>query len=410
MSRKNVHRVVVGGSIGSGILNKPKIEKRKRNPNMIYPGQSVWNGSLQQKVYDILKNEYESYGKKISKNELVEKSNKICIENKQMALEMARKIFDDFNNEFNKEEAKNDFTEIKKEKRKPKILLICDVRNWAWWNKSEYIKKYLSNEYDIDIINVFGKGKQGINKKKYDLYFTYGYSFVNYLNGIPKHKKVTGVTAHRPKHLIVSQMKRCGYVHANSLLLKRDLKKWGLSNIFYVPNGVDTDLFKPIKNIPQKRDNIIVGHVGKDSVMKGQNIIRTAIDKSKAKSFLHLNDWQNMIPYKEMYKKYQDIDVFIIASDEDGTPNPGLEAMACERPVISNNIGNMPEIIKNGYNGFIVKKDVNEYVEKINWMRNNREKMIEMGKNARKSLIEDGWDWKDKAENYRKMFEKILNV
>jgi len=415
MAKRNVHRRVIGGSIGSGILNtrKPRVEVNKekgRNINMIYPGQTVWNGSLQQKVYNVLKFEYESHGEKISKEKLVEKANKICNENKKMAIEIARKEFEDIDVKIDKEKAKKEFKKIVKEKRKPKILLICDVRNWAWWNKSIYLKKYLADEFDIEVMNIHGKGGTGVNKKKYDIYLTYGYSFVNYLNGIPKHKKITGVTAHRPKNMIVNQMKKCGYVHANSLLLKRELEKWGLKNVFYVPNGVDLKLFRPIKDIPLKRDKIIVGHIGKDSNMKGQNIIKEAISKAGAQSFLHLNTWQNMVPYKEMYKKYQDIDVFIVASVEDGTPNPALEAMACGRPVISNNIGNMPEIIINEYNGFIVKKDVNAYVEKIKWFSENRDKLIEMGKNARQTLIDNGWDWKSQAENYRKMFKKVLNV
>ncbi len=413
MVKKNVHRSVIGGSIGSGILNKPKIEinkKYKKERKMIYPGQSIWVGSAQEKVYKFLKRKYED---DISKDELVKKANKICIENKKLTSQIINQINDEESFDFkeiDKKEAKKEFKEIKIEKRKPRILMICDVKEWAWWNKSVYLKKYLSDEFDIDIINIHGNGKSSVNKNNYDIYLTYGYSFVTYLNGIPKHKKITGVTAHRPKHLIVNQMKRCGYIHANSLLLKKELEKWGLSNIFYVPNGVDLDLFKPIKEIPLERDNIIIGHIGKDSIMKGQNIIKASINKSKAKSFLHLNTWQNMVPFKEMYKKYQDIDVFIVASDEDGTPNPALEAMACERPVISNNIGNMPEIIKNGYNGFIVKKHIDEYVKKIKYLKNNRKKLIEMGKNARKTLIDNKWDWKYKSENYRNMFKTIIDV
>jgi glycosyltransferase involved in cell wall biosynthesis len=33
-----------------------------------------------------------------------------------------------------------------------------------------------------------------------------------------------------------------------------------------------------------------------------------------------------------------------------------LEAAACGRPIISNQIGNMPEFIKDGWNGFIVPR------------------------------------------------------
>ena len=101
---------------------------------------------------------------------------------------------------------------------------------------------------------------------------------------------------------------------------------------------------------------------------------------------------------------YNQMDVFIVASEEDGTPNPALEAAACGRPIISNRIGNMPEFIKDGYNGFIVGLNIDEYIDKLNYFKNNRDKMIEMGKNARKT-VEENWTWKKQAENYRTMFK-----
>ena len=59
--------------------------------------------------------------------------------------------------------------------RKPRILFITDVKNWAWWIKSEYLKKYLSEYYNIDIINVISDNNQMqynvVNQSKYDLYF-----------------------------------------------------------------------------------------------------------------------------------------------------------------------------------------------------------------------------------------------
>ena len=117
--------------------------------------------------------------------------------------------------------------------------------------------------------------------------------------------------------------------------------------------------------------------------------------------------WKNKIPHSEMYKIYQDMDVFLIASLEDGTPNPGLEAAACGRPIISNRIGNMPELIEDGVNGFLVERKIEAYVEKIQWLQNNRDKMIVMGQKAREA-IEKQWTWKIQAENYRKMFREIF--
>jgi len=87
-----------------------------------------------------------------------------------------------------------------------------------------------------------------------------------------------------------------------------------------------------------------------------------------------------------------------------------LEAAACGRPIISNPIGNMPEFIQDGYNGFLLPdRNVDWYVEKIIWLRDHRDKMIEMGLNARKT-IEEGWTWRIMAENYRTMFRGVLKL
>lgn len=297
----------------------------------------------------------------------------------------------------------------KKRSGKPKIMLITDVNGWAWSIKSKYIVKYLSDEFDFDIFNFLEDGRRtGIDRSSHDLYFTFGYSYIDKISHIEKNRRITGVTAHRTKNLIKSKMKLAGHVHANSIMLVNELKSMGFDNVYYLPNGVDENLFYIKNSIPEQRENIIVGHVGKLSPRKGQNqYIKPAIKESNAESFLHLNNYRNRIDHNKMVDVYQKMDVFIVASDEDGTPNPALEAAACGRPIISNRIGNMPEFIKDGYNGFLVEKDVDAYVDKINWFRDNRDKMIEMGMNARKTIEED-WTWKIQSERYRNMFRDIL--
>jgi len=293
--------------------------------------------------------------------------------------------------------------------REPKILFICDVEGWAWHYKSMQLKKYLSNEFSIDIIWLIGPGARAIKPRTYDLYVTFGYSYIDYLKDVSPRKKITGITAHRPHSVLQPQMQKAAVVHANSMMLFRELKTMH-SIVYYVPNGVDEEMFYPEKPIPDYRDNIVVGHVGKLSVMKGQEqFIKPAVQQSGAVPLFHFNDYTNALPISQMPDIYQDMDVFIVASTEDGTPNPALEAAACGRPIISNAIGNMPELIKNGYNGFIVEKRIGAYVEKINYLRNNRNKLIEMGKNARKT-IEEEWTWKIQSEHWRRMFREVLGL
>ena len=295
--------------------------------------------------------------------------------------------------------------------RKPKILFISDVKGWAWWIKSEYLKKYLSDEFNIDIKHVvtpynkidFSK----IDQQAYDFYFTYGFSYINFLNRVPKKRKATGVTAHRAERVIRPKMCLADHVHANSLMLLKELHNMGFQNAFYLPNGVDEELFKPI--IPIKKDGeLIVGHVGKETHLKGQReFILPAIQLVGAKSSTNLRTWQDKLPHNEMPKIYNEMDVFMVASIEDGTPNPALEAAACGRPIISNRIGNMPEFIKDGWNGFLVERKISAYVEKLKYFQNNRDELIRMGINARKT-VEREWTWKIQSENYRSMFRKIF--
>lgn len=290
-----------------------------------------------------------------------------------------------------------------------KILLISDVSGWAWWNKSKYLQMYLANEFDIDVVCMVGHdAKPGIDPGKYDLYFTYGYSYVSYINNVKLDKRVTGVTAHRPKKVLQSYMRQAWNLHANSVLLMNELRNIvDHKRIYYVPNGVDEKLFRPIEPIGDG-ELLVAGHVGKECPQKKQTeIIQPAINAAGLESFYNLNDYTIRVPYCEMYRQYINMDVFIVASIEDGTPNPALEAAACGRPIISNRIGNMPEFIKNGYNGFLVDLNVESYVEKLKYLNENRDKLKEMGANARKT-VEEGWTWKIQAENYRKMFHEIL--
>jgi len=293
---------------------------------------------------------------------------------------------------------------------KPKILMVCDVKGWAWWIKSHYIKKYLSNEFDIDIINIIGDGRKSINKKKYDIYFTFGYSFIHYFNNIPKNKKITGITAHRNIKKISSSLKQAGFLHANSMLLYNEFKSIN-KNIFYVPNGVDDQMFYKKKDYDlMNRDKIVVGHVGKLSPMKKQKeIIEPAMKQLKKYGFVykpHYNNYKTKIPHNKMSDIYQNFDLLIVASIEDGTPASLLDGASCGIPTIGNNIGNIPEFVHSGYNGYnIGEAKIDNYVNLMKKL--TKKHIIQMGRHAR-ITVENNWTWKIQAENYRKMFKKII--
>jgi glycosyltransferase involved in cell wall biosynthesis len=70
----------------------------------------------------------------------------------------------------------------------------------------------------------------------------------------------------------------------------------------------------------------------------------------------------------EMRLIYSAADVYAFPSKEDNSPLTVSEAMACGTPVISFNVGNIPELISHRDNGYIARNfDVADFAEGLSW-------------------------------------------
>ncbi len=80
---------------------------------------------------------------------------------------------------------------------------------------------------------------------------------------------------------------------------------------------------------------------------------------------------------------YRLIDIFVFTSLSESLPYSISEAMSYKLPIISTNVGGIPEQINDGINGLLVRKeDTKQLAQKMAWLINNREKWEELGKNA----------------------------
>ena len=80
---------------------------------------------------------------------------------------------------------------------------------------------------------------------------------------------------------------------------------------------------------------------------------------------------------------YQSLHVYVCASRSEGTPNPCLEAAACGLPVVTTPVGNMPEFVRDGVNGFFVARDVDAIAATLRRLRDDPELRERMGHAAR---------------------------
>ncbi len=86
---------------------------------------------------------------------------------------------------------------------------------------------------------------------------------------------------------------------------------------------------------------------------------------------------------------YRKADVFVSPSVSDKGPYTVLEAMACGVPVIVSNMCGLSSIINHGEDGFIYQyNDVEALKRYILWCYQNRDRLKEMGKLARKKALQ----------------------
>ncbi len=72
----------------------------------------------------------------------------------------------------------------------------------------------------------------------------------------------------------------------------------------------------------------------------------------------------------------------------DNLPNTALESFQYSKPVIASNIGSLPELVQDGYNGYLFDAgNVEQLIEKIGLLEGD-ETVLQMGKNSRRKLEE----------------------
>jgi 1,2-diacylglycerol 3-alpha-glucosyltransferase len=167
-----------------------------------------------------------------------------------------------------------------------------------------------------------------------------------------------------------------------------------------VSNGIDTAKFRPKK---RNSKNIKILHVGRISYEKNIQVILEAfgqaLKKDKTLQFTiagggpdleklkELSKKQGLsasveftgpIPHEKIDKIYSDHDIFLTASTIETEGLVILEAMATGMPVIGVDALAIPEIIKQGYNGYVAKpynsKEISRYLLKLSGSGELRER------------------------------------
>ena len=111
---------------------------------------------------------------------------------------------------------------------------------------------------------------------------------------------------------------------------------------------------------------------------------------------------------KNIQLKYLENSIYVMSSRYEGMPMVLLEAMSCGLPLISFDCPYGPkDIIKDGENGFLVKfGNIDKMAEKINYLIENEDKRIEMGKKSKE--LSYNYSEEKIMNQWKELFENLL--
>lgn len=128
------------------------------------------------------------------------------------------------------------------------------------------------------------------------------------------------------------------------------------------------------KNLFQSHFKLSIG--GDGEIERLQNIIKDN----------KLEDWVSYVGWVSADKKHQLLsacDVYVLPSYNEGLPISVLEAMSYGKPVISTNVGGIPQIVKPGVNGWVHEAGNKEQITHIlNGLIGNEEQIRIYGNNS----------------------------
>ena len=86
---------------------------------------------------------------------------------------------------------------------------------------------------------------------------------------------------------------------------------------------------------------------------------------------------------KDKHEALLDSDLYLLPSYYEGLPISILEAMAYQLPIISTNVGGIPQIVKNFENGFLIQPgNQKELIDSLRYFISDRDKLITFGKKS----------------------------
>ena len=278
-----------------------------------------------------------------------------------------------------------------------------DPQPWATTHRCNALKKRWTDD-EVDLYYVFDVVNNGLTLDEYDIIQ------IQYSGGITMLKDLVNRNGHKCFGMVASQMMfdwhydkkqdvidvlgGCKAIIAQNPRLQEQTKELlGKDNVYYIPNGVDEELFKP-------DNHFVVGFVGNKKVStvdhKGYEVVKQACNELDV-SLIEIKDNypKGLKTHEEVRDFYKRIDCLAVLSNGEGCNNPTLECLSMNIPVIFTDQGISQELEARGL--YMINRDVEECKEVLRHLV------------PRLNIIEN-YTWDKIAKQYKDLYVRYTGI
>ena len=294
---------------------------------------------------------------------------------------------------------------------RPRILCIPDGPDWIFNRHIEALNQYLGELFDFHTIFRF----QAYDESTYDLIYPLEFDMVRQEQILNPAKYITGIRSFVSwadwnfLDLVNYVANHFQSVHVVSQQLFGIFSPY-IPGLSYVTHGVDATRFSPSKQPTSEAGQLRLGWAGnRNTIVKGFRDFIEPLGDIPGVELVYHGYIDHNLPQTDMPGFYDSLDAYVSASKYEGNNNTLLEAAAMGRPIITTSNGTVPEYLVDEQSALVVERNLDQLKAAVFRLRDDPGLRQRLGQQARKAILQGGWDWQVKAEEYRTFFESALS-
>lgn len=255
-----------------------------------------------------------------------------------------------------------------------------------------------------------------LSNKKYDIVHAFNVPSAFVMKFVKAKKKVLsvhGVYAEQVESLhstgisnIVTStesrvLKWADKLTTDSSFVKKTYKEKLNLDVELLSSPIDETRFEEIPEVAKVKNQVV--YVGRDSYEKGIDVLKSIESKINGKVVYCTN-----VSWKEAMTTLKSSTVLVVPSRMESIPWTIKEAFYLKVPVVATNVGGIPEIVKDKFNGILVSPDdPTSLLNAINSLLDNEDKSNKLAYDGYQYFM-DNLTYEKVLPKYIKFYEDLL--